>query len=116
MTSEAQLVFFISFISLTPSFTAAESGTVILVKLLERSYGHYIVIRHDKTTKDGKIAYTLYAHNNDIIVSEGQHVSKGQQIAYSGTTGNSTGPHCHFELRIGGSSQSHAVNPARYLP
>lgn len=95
---------------------AAESGTVILVKLLERSYGHYIVIRHDKTTKDGKIAYTLYAHNNDIIVSEGQHVSKGQQIAYSGTTGNSTGPHCHFELRLGGSSQSYAVNPARYLP
>ncbi len=95
---------------------AAESGTVILVKLLERSYGHYVVIRHDKTTKDGKIAYTLYAHNNDIIVSEGQHVSKGQQIAYSGTTGNSTGPHCHFELRLGGSSQSCAVNPAKYLP
>ena len=95
---------------------AAESGTVILVRLLERSYGHYIVIRHDKTTKDGKIAYTLYAHNNDIIVSEGQHVSKGQQIAYSGTTGNSTGPHCHFELRLGGSSQSYAVNPAKYLP
>ncbi len=95
---------------------AAESGTVILVKLLERSYGHYIVIRHDKTTSSGKSVYTLYAHNNDIIVSEGQHVSKGKQIAYSGNTGNSTGPHCHFEVRVGGSSQSNAVNPVYYLP
>ncbi|MBE6720240.1 MAG: hypothetical protein E7571_06265 [Ruminococcaceae bacterium] len=95
---------------------AAESGTVILVKLLERSYGHYIVIRHDKTTSGGKSVYTLYAHNNDIIVYEGQHVGKGQQIAYSGSTGNSTGPHCHFEVRVGGSSQSYAQNPANYLP
>ncbi len=95
---------------------AAESGTVILVRLLERSYGHYIVIRHDKTTSGGKSVYTLYAHNNDIIVSEGQYVKKGQQIAYSGTTGNSTGPHCHFEVRVGGSQQRYAQNPANYLP
>lgn len=95
---------------------AAEDGTVILVKLLETSYGHYIVIRHDKTTSSGKVVYTLYAHNNDIIVSEGQHVAKGQQIAYSGSTGNSTGPHCHFEVRVGGSGQAYAVNPANYLP
>lgn len=94
---------------------AAESGTVILVKLLEYSYGHYLVIRHDKTTPSGSVVYTLYAHNNDIIVSEGQHVSRGQQIAYSGTTGNSTGPHCHFEVRVGGSTQSCAVDPAMYL-
>ena len=95
---------------------ASESGTVILVKLLERSYGHYIVIRHDKTTSSGKSVYTLYAHNNDIIVSEGDYVKRGQQIAYSGSTGNSTGPHCHFEVRVGGSSQSYAQNPANYLP
>lgn len=95
---------------------AADSGTVILVRLLERSYGHYIVIMHDKLTPSGKYVYTLYAHNNDIIVSEGQYVSKGQQIAYSGNTGNSTGPHCHFEVRVGGSSQSYAVNPEYYLP
>lgn len=95
---------------------ASESGTVILVKLLEYSYGHYLVIRHDKTTRSGKTVYTLYAHNNDIIVSEGQYVKKGQKIANSGTTGNSTGPHCHFEVRVGGSSQSYAVNPAYYLP
>ncbi|MBR6392340.1 MAG: peptidoglycan DD-metalloendopeptidase family protein [Eubacterium sp.] len=95
---------------------ASESGTVILVRLLERSYGHYLVIMLDKTTPSGKLVYTLYAHNNDIIVSEGQHVEKGQQIARSGNTGNSTGPHCHFEVRVGGSSQSCAVNPAYYLP
>ncbi len=95
---------------------AAESGTVILVKLLNYSYGHYVVIRHDKKTLSGKTVYTLYAHNNDIIVSAGDYVKKGKQIAYSGTTGNSTGPHCHFEVRVGGSSQSYAVDPAGYLP
>ncbi|MCR5207145.1 MAG: peptidoglycan DD-metalloendopeptidase family protein [Eubacterium sp.] len=95
---------------------ASESGTVILVRLLERSYGHYIVIMHDKLTPSGKEVYTLYAHNNDIIVSEGQYVKKGQQIAYSGSTGNSTGPHCHFEVRVGGPYQSCAVDPAAYLP
>lgn len=95
---------------------AAESGTVILVRLLERSYGHYIVIMHDKLTPSGKVVYTLYAHNNDILVSEGQYVSKGTQIARSGSTGNSTGPHLHFEVRVGGSSQSYAVDPEPYLP
>ena len=95
---------------------AAESGTVILVKILEYSYGHYIVIRHDKKTASGKAVYTLYAHNNDILVSPGQYVKKGQQIAYSGSTGNSTGPHCHFEVRIGGPDQYCAQNPANYLP
>lgn len=94
---------------------AAESGTVILVRYLESSYGHYIVILHDKTTSSGKVVYTLYAHNNDILVSSGDYVKKGQQIAYSGSTGNSTGPHCHFEVRVGGSSQSCAQNPANYL-
>lgn len=101
---------------------AAESGTVIISTDLKnsdgsyRSYGRYIVIRHDKTTSSGKTVYTLYAHNNSRLVSEGQHVSKGQQIAKSGSTGNSTGPHCHFEVRVGGSSQSYAVNPQLYLP
>lgn len=97
------------------AIVSADDGTVILVRMLDYSYGHYVVIRHDKRTKSGKIVYTLYAHNNDILVSEGDHVSQGEQIAYSGTTGNSTGPHCHFEIRIGGSSQNYAVNPAKYL-
>ena len=101
---------------------AAESGIVIISKDLTnedgsyRSYGRYIVIMHDKTTSSGKPVYTLYAHNSERLVKEGQYVKKGQQIAKSGSTGNSTGPHCHFEVRIGGSTQRYAVNPANYLP
>ncbi len=101
---------------------AAESGIVIISKDLTnddgsyRSYGRYIVIMHDKTTASGKPVYTLYAHNSERLVKEGQYVNKGQQIAKSGSTGNSTGPHCHFEVRIGGSTQRYAVNPADYLP
>lgn len=110
---------------------AAESGTVIISRDIYCnrstctksyhgggycSYGRYIVIRHDKPNKNGQTVYTLYAHNNARYVSEGSHVSKGQQIAASGSTGNSTGPHLHFEVRVGGSSQSYAVNPAYYLP
>lgn len=101
---------------------AAESGIVIISKDLTnddgsyRSYGRYIVIMHDKTTSSGKPVYTLYAHNSERLVKEGQYVKKGQQIAKSGSTGNSTGPHCHFEVRIGGSTQKYAVNPADYLP
>lgn len=101
---------------------AAESGIVIISKDLTnddgsyRSYGRYIVIMHDKTTSSGQDVYTLYAHNSKRLVKEGQYVKKGQQIAESGSTGNSTGPHCHFEVRIGGSTQRYAVNPAKYLP
>ncbi len=104
------------------NIVAAESGIVIISADLTnsdgsyRSYGRYIVIRHDKTTSSGKTVYTLYAHNNSRLVSEGQYVTKGQKIALSGSTGNSTGPHCHFEVRVGGASQSNAVNPAIYLP
>lgn len=101
---------------------AAESGIVIVSKDLTnsdgsyRSYGRYIVIMHDKTTSSGQPVYTLYAHNSERLVSEGQYVKKGQQIAKSGSTGNSTGPHCHFEVRVGGSTQRYAVDPAKYLP
>lgn len=103
------------------SIVAAESGRVIVSADLTtpkgeyRSYGRYIVIRHDKKAKNGQVVYTLYAHNNKRLVTEGEYVSKGQEIAKSGSTGNSTGPHCHFEVRIGGINQSSAVNPANYL-
>ena len=56
-------------------------------------YGSYIVIRHDNRTQ------TLYAHNSRNIVSGGQRVVKGQVIGYVGSTGKSTGPHLHFEIR-----------------
>lgn len=101
---------------------AAESGTVIISADLTnedgsyRSYGRYIVIMHDKTTSSGDKVYTLYAHNSKRLVSEGQHVNKGQKIAESGSTGNSTGPHCHFEVRTPSYSYSNCKNPANYLP
>ena len=54
---------------------------------------------------------TLYGHNQSLNVSEGQSVSKGAVIAFAGSTGNSTGPHCHFEVVITGPD----VHPLGYL-
>ena len=68
-------------------------------------YGKTIMIQHD----DGKV--TLYAHNSELIVSVGQRVQKGQVVSKIGSTGNSTGPHLHFEVRINGKH----VNPVPYI-
>lgn len=89
---------------------AAQKGIVIKVRRLNYSYGYYVMIYHGTDSKGRKIV-TLYAHNSDILVSVGQTVTKGQQIAKSGSTGNSTGPHSHFELIINGSK----VNAKNYL-
>ena len=93
---------------------AVKSGVVRISEALKysngryRSYGEYIVIDH----LDGTM--TLYAHGypGSRRVSEGQSVSQGQQIMSVGTTGNSTGNHLHFEVRING----RPVNPTSYLP
>lgn len=112
---------FSTFGNVNQRVVAADSGTVIISKDLTnsngkyRSYGRYIVIRHDHPTESGQTVYTLYAHNNSRLVSAGEHVTRGQTIALSGSTGNSTGPHCHFEVRVGGSTQNFAVNPRFYL-
>lgn len=104
------------------SVVAAESGYVIISADLTnsdgsyRSYGRYIVIAHDKTDSAGNYVYTLYAHNSSRLVSVGQRVKKGQQIALSGSTGNSTGPHCHFEVRTPTADYNNCVNPTYYLP
>lgn len=95
---------------------AAESGYVFYTKELDYSYGYHVVIMHDKTDSAGNYVYTLYAHNSSIAVSAGQYVEKGQLIAYSGSTGNSTGPHCHFEVRTPTADYSNCVNPNYYLP
>ncbi len=68
-------------------------------------YGYAVIIDHG-----GGIS-TLYGHNEALAVSEGQTVAQGQVIAYCGSTGNSTGPHCHFEVREGGEP----VDPMGYL-
>lgn len=93
---------------------AVKSGTVVISRALKnsngtyRSYGEYIVIDHH----DGTM--TLYAHGkpNSRLVNVNDKVSQGQKIMSVGTTGNSTGNHLHFEVRIGGK----AVNPTNYLP
>lgn len=83
---------------------AAKSGTVSL-SYLSSSAGEYIVLDHG----DGMC--TEYMHNSIRLVSVGEYVEAGQVIAYSGNTGQSTGPHCHFGVRINGER----VDPAPYL-
>ena len=84
---------------------ASDSGVVVIAKRLTYSYGQYILIDH------GNGLSTLYAHNSSLVVEKGDKVSKGQIIAYSGETGNATGPHVHFEVRLNGTR----VNPMNYL-
>ncbi len=83
---------------------AADGGTVIKAGY-NGSYGNLVVIRHDNGVE------TYYAHNSSLVVSVGQKVYQGQTIAKAGSTGRSTGVHCHFEVRVGGT----AVNPLNYL-
>ena len=91
---------------------AVKSGTVVLTQSLTYSYGNYVMIDHHDGT------YTLYAHGQagSICVSPGQQVSQGQQIMRVGSTGNSTGPHLHFEVRTAPGGYSNRVNPYNYLP
>ena len=83
---------------------AAAGGTVIYSGR-KGSYGNMIVIDH------GKGVETYYAHCNSLVASKGETVSQGQVIAYVGSTGNSTGPHLHLEIRVNGV----AKNPQNYL-
>ncbi|HVE93492.1 MAG TPA: M23 family metallopeptidase [Acidimicrobiales bacterium] len=88
----------------TPIY-AAKSGTVIHSGTMG-GYGNVVIIDH------GGGFTTLYAHQSRLGSREGQSVNQGQVIGYVGSTGNSTGPHLHFETRVNGSAQ----NPRRYLP
>lgn len=74
---------------------AAASGRIIRAKYSgwNSGYGRYLLIQHDNGTQ------TLYAHANSVIVNVGQQVVQGQVVAYMGSTGRSTGPHVHFEIR-----------------
>jgi murein DD-endopeptidase MepM/ murein hydrolase activator NlpD len=76
-------------------YFAASSGTVILARY-NGGYGYNIMIQHD----DG--AVSVYGHSSKLLVKEGQHVEAGQLIGLTGNTGFSTGPHLHFEIRVGG--------------
>jgi murein DD-endopeptidase MepM/ murein hydrolase activator NlpD len=87
----------------TPVYAAA-AGTVIYAGVLG-GYGNLVVVDHG-----GGLA-TAYAHNSAYASSVGQSVAQGAVIAYSGNTGNSSGPHVHFEVRVNGT----AVDPLAYL-
>lgn len=83
---------------------AAKDGTVVTAGW-NNSYGYYVTINHGGGTA------TLYAHNSSLLVETGDKVSKGDPIAKSGSTGNSTGPHIHFEIIVNGET----VDPLKYF-
>lgn len=93
---------------------AAKTGTPIYAVLdgtvvysgVQGGYGNVVVLEHPN------FVMTLYAHNERNLVKVGDKVSKGQQIAACGSTGDSTGSHCHFEYRVKGKP----INPNRVLP
>lgn len=84
---------------------AAADGKVLVAGYNTGGYGNYVVIDH------GGGFSTLYGHASSLCVSSGQIVSRGQLIAKCGSTGNSTGPHVHFEIHVNGT----AVNPLQYF-
>ena len=88
----------------TPIYAVLD-GTVVYSGV-QGAYGNVVVIEHPD------FVMTVYAHNEKNLVSVGDKVSKGQQIATLGNTGNATGPHLHFEYRIKGK----AINPRKVLP
>ncbi|HIS68028.1 MAG TPA: M23 family metallopeptidase [Candidatus Gallacutalibacter stercoravium] len=87
------------------AIVAADGGTVVSVQRLSTGYGYHIQIDH------GNGMQTLYAHCSEMFVSAGQAVSKGQVIGLVGSTGNSTGPHLHFEVFVNGAR----ANPLDYV-
>jgi len=85
---------------------AADDGVVALVGSSSSGYGNYVVIAHSGGLN------TLYGHLSTSLVKVGQSVTQGTPVGLEGSTGNSTGAHLHFELRINQSP----INPAPYLP
>lgn len=87
----------------TPIYAAAD-GTVIYSGI-KGTYGNTVIIQHDNDV------VTYYAHCNKLLVEKGDIVEQGMQIATIGMTGNTTGPHLHFEVRVNG----HDVDPSKYV-
>ena len=88
------------------SVRAALPGTVTVSTYNQGGYGYYVMIDH------GSGLSTLYGHNSQLLARVGQTVEAGDVIALSGSTGRSTGPHLHFEVRVNGER----TNPRSYLP
>jgi murein DD-endopeptidase MepM/ murein hydrolase activator NlpD len=89
----------------TPVFAAGD-GQVVYAGNAIRGYGNLIVIQHE-----GDLL-TVYAHNSELLVAQGDKVRVGQRIALSGRSGHASGPHLHFEVRSG----QIPVDPVSYLP
>lgn len=85
---------------------AAAAGTVIEAGWKSEGYGYAVLIEHDS----GRV--TLYGHCSEVLVDAGEEVEQGETVALSGSTGRSTGPHLHFELRQG----EDWLDPLEYLP
>ena len=104
-------------VALNSPVYATCDGEVVDVRSLTTSYGKHIKIR---ATVNGGTVYMRYCHLNSFAVSVGDKVRSGQLIAYSGSTGNSTGPHLHYEVRNAndyyGGSRNPNLNPRNYLP
>ncbi len=90
------------------SIRASNSGKVIYSGWYG-GYGKVVILDHG--TVNGRPITTLYAHMSTIKVSQGQFVNKGEVVGYEGTTGYSTGPHVHFEVRVNGKPN----NPLNYI-
>lgn len=108
--------------SRTPVLAAA-GGTVIWasyglmyksVNYIDDPYGISVVIRHDFGV-DGERLYTVYAHLSEAQVEVGERVERGEVIALSGNTGLSTGPHLHFEVRLGTNTLYFTRNPELWI-
>lgn len=91
--------------SMGTSIQSADAGKVILTQKSNTGYGWYVVVDH------GGGIVTLYAHASAIYVSTGDMVQKGQSLAGVGSTGNSTGNHLHFEVRV----NNKQINPLNYV-
>jgi murein DD-endopeptidase MepM/ murein hydrolase activator NlpD len=83
---------------------AAQDGEVIFAGW-RAGYGRCVVIQHKSNLQ------SWYGHNTEVLVEAGRRVRKGDRIALVGNTGDSTGPHCHFEIHQNGKP----VSPLRYL-
>ena len=78
---------------------------MVILSEYSNSFGNYIVIKHTESQS------SVYAHLQNSVIKNGDIVKKGQVIGYIGSTGRSTGPHLHYEVRINGTP----VNPKDYL-
>jgi hypothetical protein len=95
----------------TPIYAAAV-GIVSFVGWNATGYGKWFIIDHGPLLGGSTKVTTRYGHNSSILVKQGDKVLAGQKVSLMGSTGGSTGPHLHFEIRLNGK----AVNPVSYLP